>query len=378
MSQPQRVWREKRKVIRSITAIVAIPTPANPFRSLCFDLCHTCNVGAGSACRRRFHAVHSNFDRFISAVVAINIGLMLTEHYNQPQLMTDYLTKIYHVFLAVYFIEMFIKVCAFGRAYFQDKWNWFDALLLLASLVFFPFEVASSSSKLSDALRLARLLRIGRLVRIARHSKGLRMLLNTLIMSVPALCNISLLLFLILFCYAIVAVELFSDVVGSQSGPGLSRYAQFDSFPSALLTLFRMSTGEDWNVIMHDVSDQYPFSSIFFICFLYVVVYLMFNLYMSAIIQNFSNICNQASVGNGMLITDGVIESFRLKWLAYDPSGSNFIQKRDLTKFLLGLDFPLRPFVSPSDRLWLNVSNRLPSPLCYAAEPPPCRAPFHQ
>jgi hypothetical protein len=370
------------------------PNPHTSARSHTQHTTSRGHAGAPSSCARRFHRVHSNFDRVISAVVGVNIGLMLTEHYRQPQRMTDGLNGVYRALLAVYFLEMFVKVCAYGRAYFrvktrahahrthartrargrapskharaptrtrtrahtQDKWNWFDALLLLASLVFFPFEIAGPSAGLSDVLRLARLLRIGRLVRVARRSKGLRILLNTLIMSLPALCNVSLLLFLIFFCYAVVAVELYSDIPVSQmSGPGLSRYAQFDSFPSALLTLFRMSTGENWNAIMHDVSEKYPFSPIFFVSFLYLVVYLMFNLYMSAIIQTFENICNQTHSGDGMLITEEVLASFRLKWLVYDPSGSNFIHKRDLGLLLLSLDFPLRPFVSAKDRLWLQV-----------------------
>ena len=94
-----------------------------------------------------------------------------------------------------------------------------------------------------------RILRIARVFRLVRNLKGLRMLFNTLIMSLPGLLNIGALLFLLCFVYAILGMNLFGKV---KFGENLNADANFTNFGNSLLVLLRMVTGEAWNAIMYD------------------------------------------------------------------------------------------------------------------------------
>jgi hypothetical protein len=73
---------------------------------------------------------------------------------------------------------------------------------------------------------------------------------QTLIYSLPALGNVGTLMVLFFFIYAVMAMSLFGQVKYSEDSPYLSAHANFSNFPLALLTLFRMTTGENWNGIM--------------------------------------------------------------------------------------------------------------------------------
>jgi hypothetical protein len=74
--------------------------------------------------------------------------------------------------------------------------------------------------------------------------------MQTLFYSLPALANVGTLMVLFFFIYAVMAMSLFGQVKYSEGGPFLSDHANFSNFPLALLTLFRMTTGESWNGIM--------------------------------------------------------------------------------------------------------------------------------
>jgi hypothetical protein len=73
--------------------------------------------------------------------------------------------------------------------------------------------------------------------------------LMTFIDAIPALLNVGGLLFLFLYLYAVIGVYFFSTVKLQED---LNENANFQSFGVAMLTLFRISTGESWNAIMED------------------------------------------------------------------------------------------------------------------------------
>ena len=94
-----------------------------------------------------------------------------------------------------------------------------------------------------------RIFRVVRLIRLIPKATGLRTLFQTLAFSFPALFNVGGVLSLFFFMYAVIGMQLFGTV---KRGTHLNRHANFEHFGRALLTLFRMSTGESWNGIMHD------------------------------------------------------------------------------------------------------------------------------
>ena len=97
-------------------------------------------------------------------------------------------------------------------------------------------------------LRIARLMRALRVAKLVKSVKGVLRLLDTLISSIPALANVSALLFLVLFIYTVLGMHLFARLsVNDSYFYGMyNRNANFKSFHSGILMLFRMSTGELW------------------------------------------------------------------------------------------------------------------------------------
>lgn len=98
-------------------------------------------------------------------------------------------------------------------------------------------------------LSFIRVFRVARIFRLIPKAKGLRTLFQTLVYSLSALANVGGVLFLFFFIFAIMGMTLFGTI---RHGEFLNRHANFETFPQALLLLFRMATGEAWNGIMHD------------------------------------------------------------------------------------------------------------------------------
>lgn len=122
------------------------------------------------------------------------------------------------------------------------------------------------------------------------------MLFNTLVVTLPSLGNIAALLFLLFFIYSVMGVQLFAHV---KFGFYLNRHANFRSFGTAMLTLVRASTGENWNGIMYEVGNMEscsdspawndaeptgcgsPAAFVFFFSFTLLVTFVMLNVFIA-------------------------------------------------------------------------------------------------
>ena len=98
-------------------------------------------------------------------------------------------------------------------------------------------------------LRAIRVIRIFRLVKVSPHLKAI---FTTLMLSLPSLANVGALLLMLFFMYAVIGQQLFGRV---EHGDFVNEHANFEDFRHSLLMLFRMSTGESWNGVMHDCVD---------------------------------------------------------------------------------------------------------------------------
>lgn len=173
---------------------------------------------------------------------------------------------------ALFTAEMALKIYAFGpRAYFMDPWSQFDAAVVVLSDVGIILTLAGGLS-VGAIGTLARVLRLGRVVRLAKALKSLRQMVSTLILVMPQLFNVGacvlrnsphatkhqmryslvyaaftgLLLFLLIFIYAIAGVQLFAFV--GLDGQYLVAQSNFQSVGLGMLMLFRWTTGENWNL----------------------------------------------------------------------------------------------------------------------------------
>ncbi|KAM6971870.1 voltage-dependent T-type calcium channel subunit alpha-1H-like [Aplochiton taeniatus] len=213
-----------------------------------------------SPLRRSIHTVCTShyMDLFITVIIFTNLITMSMEHYKQPQYLEEVLKYCNYVFTLVFVIEAALKLYAFGlRRFFKDRWNQLDLAIVLLSIMGITLEEIDLNASLPinpTIIRIMRVLRIARVLKLLKMATGMRALLDTVMQALPQVGNLGLLFMLLFFIYAALGVELFGKLECSEENPceGLSRHATFDNFGMAFLTLFRVSTGDNWNGIMKD------------------------------------------------------------------------------------------------------------------------------
>uniref|UniRef100_A0A8B9LF19 Calcium channel, voltage-dependent, T type, alpha 1H subunit a n=1 Tax=Astyanax mexicanus TaxID=7994 RepID=A0A8B9LF19_ASTMX len=212
-----------------------------------------------SPIRLYIHTLCSNhyLDLFITFIICINVVTMSIEHYDQPQYLEEALKYCNYVFTIFFILEAILKLVAFGiRRFFKDRWNQLDLAIVLLSIMGITLEEIKMNAALPinpTIIRIMRVLRIARVLKLLKMAKGMRALLDTVMQALPQVGNLGLLFMLLFFIYAALGVELFGklDCI-KQPCEGLSRHATFENFGMAFLTLFRVSTGDNWNGIMKD------------------------------------------------------------------------------------------------------------------------------
>ncbi|XP_017283632.1 voltage-dependent T-type calcium channel subunit alpha-1I isoform X2 [Kryptolebias marmoratus] len=197
-------------------------------------------------------------DLFITFIICINVFTMSIEHYNQPQYLEEVLKYCNYVFTFIFVIEALLKLVAFGfQRFFKDRWNQLDVAIVALSIMGITLEELKMKAALPinpTIIRIMRVLRIARVLKLLKMAKGMRALLDTVMQALPQVGNLGLLFMLLFFIYAALGVELFGKLECNENNPceGLSRHATFENFGMAFLTLFRVSTGDNWNGIMKD------------------------------------------------------------------------------------------------------------------------------
>ncbi|XP_043089773.1 voltage-dependent T-type calcium channel subunit alpha-1H isoform X4 [Puntigrus tetrazona] len=212
-----------------------------------------------SPARLYIHTLCTNhyLDLFITCIIGINVVTMSIEHFNQPRYLEDALKYCNYVFTVVFIIEALLKLVAFGfRRFFKDRWNQLDLAIVLLSIMGITLEEIEMNAALPinpTIIRIMRVLRIARVLKLLKMATGMRALLDTVMQALPQVGNLGLLFMLLFFIYAALGVELFGKLdCKNYPCEGLSRHATFENFGMAFLTLFRVSTGDNWNGIMKD------------------------------------------------------------------------------------------------------------------------------
>uniref|UniRef100_A0A8C1BEH0 Calcium channel, voltage-dependent, T type, alpha 1H subunit a n=1 Tax=Cyprinus carpio carpio TaxID=630221 RepID=A0A8C1BEH0_CYPCA len=181
-----------------------------------------------SPARLYIHTLCTNhyLDLFITCIIGINVVTMSIEHFNQPPYLEESLKYCNYVFTIIFIIEALLKLVAFGfRRFFKDRWNQLDLAIVLLSIMGITLEEIKMNAALPinpTIIRIMRVLRIARVLKLLKMATGMRALLDTVMQALPQVTNV---VFLHSFIY---------------------------NFGMAFLTLFRVSTGDNWNGIMKD------------------------------------------------------------------------------------------------------------------------------
>ncbi|XP_063282469.1 voltage-dependent T-type calcium channel subunit alpha-1I [Pelobates fuscus] len=226
-------------------------------------------------------------DIFITIIICLNVVTMSLEHYSQPRSLEVALKYCNYMFTTVFVLEAILKLVAFGfRRFFKDRWNQLDLAIVLLSVMGITLEEIEINAALPinpTIIRIMRVLRITRVLKLLKMATGMRALLDTVVQALPQVGNLGLLFMLLFFIYAALGVELFGKLVCNDDHPceGMSRHATFENFGMAFLTLFQVSTGDNWNGIMKDTlrdctnDDRSCLSNLQFISPLYFVSFVL-------------------------------------------------------------------------------------------------------
>ncbi len=172
-------------------------------------------------------------------------------------------------FLAIFVVEALIKMTAVWprlRDYFADGWNLFDFTVIAVSLL-------PATGELATLARLARLFRVLRLVSALPE---LRLIVATLIRSVPGMFNVLALMSIVFYVYGVAGYHLFRDIDPTH----------WRTLGISLLSLFRIVTLEDWTDIMYAALEHHWWAWAYFVSFVVVGTFVVINLFIAVVINS--------------------------------------------------------------------------------------------
>ncbi|KAH8416477.1 hypothetical protein KR222_005300 [Zaprionus bogoriensis] len=228
---------------------------------------------------------------FVIVLVFLNTVCVAVEHYGQPAFLSDFLYYAEFVFLGLFMSEMFIKMYALGpRIYFESSFNRFDCVVISGSI----FEVIWSAVKGgSFGLSVLRALRLLRIFKVTKYWSSLRNLVISLLNSMRSIISLLFLLFLFILIFALLGMQLFGGQFNLAAG---TPETNFNTFPIALLTVFQILTGEDWNEVMYQgiesqggASKGAMIYSIYFIVLVLFGNYTLLNVFLAIAVDNLAN-----------------------------------------------------------------------------------------
>ncbi len=229
------------------------------------------------------------FERFIYAVIVLNSIAMTLEHYGESETWSQVLVGLDFTFGSIYLAECLLKGFGLGpREYLSHKSNWFD-LVIVVSVVTKWVVAALPGADGREVLAAINALRVLRVLRLCKLFVRLKALINTLIITLWPLANITGLIGIVYFMYAVLGVTLFGGKadLASPDLSYLSRHVNFDTFPNAVFTLFAMSTGESWNGIARELLEYEAGAEAYAISFVLIVRFIMMSLFVAVILTNY-------------------------------------------------------------------------------------------
>ncbi|XP_026708452.1 sodium channel protein type 2 subunit alpha-like isoform X2 [Athene cunicularia] len=340
MTEEQKKYYNAMKKLGSKKPQKPIPRPANKLQGLVFDI-----------------VTKQGFDITIMVLICLNMVTMMIETDDQSELMQNILYWINLVFVVLFTGECVFKLFSLRYYYFTIGWNIFDFVVVILSIVgMFLAKVIEKYFVSPTLFRVVRLARIGRILRLIKGAKGIRTLLFALMMSLPALFNIGLLLFLVMFIYAIFGMSNFAYV---KREAGIDDMFNFETFGNSMICLFQITTSAGWDSLLDPILNSgdpdcnpnktHPGSSVkgdcgnpsvgifFFVSYIIISFLVVVNMYIAVILENFS----VATEESAEPLSEDDFEMFYEVWEKYDPDATQFIEYSKLSDFAASLDPPL-------------------------------------
>ncbi|XP_069345495.1 voltage-dependent L-type calcium channel subunit alpha-1C isoform X17 [Eulemur rufifrons] len=316
-----------------------------------------------------WYVVNSTYFEYLMFVlILLNTICLAMQHYGQSCLFKIAMNILNMLFTGLFTVEMILKLIAFKpKGYFSDPWNVFDFLIVIGSIIDVilsetnpaehtqcsPSMNAEENSRIS--ITFFRLFRVMRLVKLLSRGEGIRTLLWTFIKSFQALPYVALLIVMLFFIYAVIGMQVFGKIALNDTTE-INRNNNFQTFPQAVLLLFRCATGEAWQDIMlacmpgkkcapesessNSTEGEAPcgssFAVFYFISFYMLCAFLIINLFVAVIMDNFDYLTRDWSI-----LGPHHLDEFKRIWAEYDPEAKGRIKHLDVVTLLRRIQPPL-------------------------------------
>ncbi|XP_050676151.1 sodium channel protein para isoform X7 [Leptidea sinapis] len=337
MTEDQKKYYNAMKKMGSKKPLKAIPRPRWRPQAIVFEI-----------------VTDKKFDMIIMLFIGLNMLTMTLDHYQQSDtfsLVLDYLNMI---FIVIFSSECLLKIFALRYHYFVEPWNLFDFVVVMFSILSLVLSDIIEKYFVSPTLlRVVRVAKVGRVLRLVKGAKGIRTLLFALAMSLPALFNICLLLFLVMFIFAIFGMSFFMHV---KDKGGLDDVYNFKTFVQSMILLFQMSTSAGWDGVLDGIINEeecdlpdnergYPgncgsatIGITYLLSYLVISFLIVINMYIAVILENYSQATEDVQEG----LTDDDYDMYYEIWQQFDPEGTQYIRYDQLSDFLDVLEPPLQ------------------------------------
>ncbi|XP_044274197.1 sodium channel protein type 1 subunit alpha isoform X1 [Varanus komodoensis] len=340
MTEEQKKYYNAMKKLGSKKPQKPIPRPGNKYQGMVFDF-----------------VTRQVFDISIMILICLNMITMMVETDDQSDYAEDILYRINLIFIVLFTGECVLKLISLRYYYFTIGWNIFDFVVVILSIVgMFLAEIIEKYFVSPTLFRVIRLARIGRILRLIKGAKGIRTLLFALMMSLPALFNIGLLLFLVMFIYAIFGMSNFAYV---KREVGIDDMFNFETFGNSMICLFMITTSAGWDGLLApilnsgppdcDPKKDHPGSSVkgdcgnpsvgifFFVSYIIISFLVVVNMYIAVILENFG----VATEESAEPLSEDDFEMFYEVWEKFDPDATQFMEFEKLSEFAAALEPPL-------------------------------------
>ncbi|XP_013912304.1 PREDICTED: sodium channel protein type 1 subunit alpha isoform X2 [Thamnophis sirtalis] len=340
MTEEQKKYYNAMKKLGSKKPQKPIPRPGNKYQGMVFDF-----------------VTQQVFDISIMILICLNMITMMVETDDQSKQTEDILYRINFIFIVLFTGECVLKLISLRYYYFTIGWNIFDFVVVILSIVgMFLAEIIEKYFVSPTLFRVIRLARIGRILRLIKGAKGIRTLLFALMMSLPALFNIGLLLFLVMFIYAIFGMSNFAYV---KREVGIDDMFNFETFGNSMICLFMITTSAGWDGLLApilnsgppdcDPKKDHPGSSVkgdcgnpsvgifFFVSYIIISFLVVVNMYIAVILENFG----VATEESAEPLSEDDFEMFYEVWEKFDPDATQFMEFEKLSEFAAALEPPL-------------------------------------
>ncbi|XP_055302524.1 sodium channel protein para isoform X13 [Sitodiplosis mosellana] len=337
MTEDQKKYYNAMKKMGSKKPMKAIPRPRWRPQAIVFEI-----------------VTDKKFDMVIMLFIGFNMLTMTMDHYQQTaefSMVLDYLNMI---FICIFTSECLLKIFALRYHYFVEPWNFFDLIVVTLSILSLALSEFIEKYFVSPTLlRVVRVAKVGRVLRLVKGAKGIRTLLFALAMSLPALFNICLLLFLVMFIFAIFGMSFFMHV---KERSGIDDVYNFQTFAQSMILLFQMSTSAGWDGVLDGIMNEEDCNPpdndrgymgncgsstigiTFLLSYLVISFLIVINMYIAVILENYSQATEDVQEG----LTDDDYDMYYEIWQQFDPEGTQYIRYDQLSDFLDVLEPPLQ------------------------------------